>query len=432
MPSTWLYSTILSIVMAALLPRAIHATTSSPWPSRTSSLPMSSRKETCRTSVAGTGTGIGASSPEWLPQNISETLPALPYTSTEWSRVITDVKREFVNRRYRPCATRCSEILDNLKDSVSLLENGHMKQISNVTQSMVEPAYLIYLHFYAANSLEMLARALDQAAPARVTLFHQARDHYQRASTLIDAADSTVGPALLRRPSGTMTTLPSLHSADSSVSSYVSSTWSSSHSLSPASSISSIQSAPTSKRKKKRVTFSDVPMELLERPDSPTLGLGSFLGPARSSSPELAGNYSTVPALRASSQPPRSILTPRSAQNEAAPYIDSELDPFWHARSVHRYSALLTSLQQQVFRHLNFIEAELGRQQTYIPEEETPPSPITSIMAPTTPGTPNADKMRSPELQARIERLRAKGWERKRFDARRYAELRESAAADME
>ncbi|RBR18391.1 uncharacterized protein FIESC28_06164 [Fusarium coffeatum] len=376
---------------------------------------MSSRKETCRISVAGTGTGIGASSPEWLPQNISETLPALPYTSTEWSRVIADVKGEFVSRCYHPCATRCSEILDNLKDS-----------------SMVEPAYLIYLHFYAANSLEMLARALDQAAPARVTLFYQARDHYQRASTLINAADSTVGPALLRRPSGTMTTLPSLHSADSSVSSYVSSTWTSSHSLSPASSISSIQSTPTSKRKKKRVTFSDVPVELLERPDSPTLGLGSFLGPARSSSPELTGNYSTVPALRASSQPPRSILTPRSTQNEAAPYIDSELDPFRHARSVHRYSALLTSLQQQVFRHLNFIEAELGRQQTYIPEEETPPSPSTSIMAPTTPGTPNADKTRSPELQARIERLRAKGWERKRFDARRYAELRESAAADME
>ncbi|KAJ4141012.1 hypothetical protein NW768_000219 [Fusarium equiseti] len=400
--------------MAALLPRAIHATTSSPWPSRTSSLPMSSRKETCRTSVAGTGTGT--SSPEWLPQNISESLYLLPYTSTEWSRVIADVKREFVNRRYRPCATRCSEILDNLQDS-----------------SMVEPAYLIYLHFYAANSLEMLARALDQAAPARATLFYQARDHYQRASTLINAADSTVGPALLRRPSGTMTTLPSLHSADSSVSSYVSSAWTSSHSLSPASSISSIQSAPTSKRKKKRVTFSDVPMELLERPDSPTLGLGSFLGPARSSSPELTGNYSTVPAsIRASSQPPRSILTPRSAQNEAASYIDSELDPFRHARSVHRYSALLTSLQHQVFRHLNFIEAELGRQQAFIPEEETPPSPSTSTMASTISATPNADKTRSPELQARIERLRAKGWERKRFDVRRYAELRESAAADME
>ncbi|RGP81580.1 hypothetical protein FLONG3_312 [Fusarium longipes] len=279
----------------------------------------------------------------------------------------------------------------------------------------------------------MLARALDQAVPARTTLFYQARDHYQRASTLINAADSAVGPALLRRPSGTMTTLPSLHSADSSVSSYVSSTWTSSHSLSPASSISSIQSAPTYKRKKKRVTFSDVPVELLERPDSPTLGLGSFLGSVRPSSPELLGNESAIPAaLRASPQAPRSILAPRSTQNEVAPHAESELDPFRHARSVHRYSALLTSLQRQVFRHLSFIETELVQQDITTREEEKPLSPTTRAIAPATSVTPNADKARSPELQARIERLRAKGWERKRFDARRYAELRESASADME
>ncbi|GKT98658.1 hypothetical protein FLAG1_00566 [Fusarium langsethiae] len=341
---------------------------------------------------------------------------ALPFTSTEWSNVVTDVKREFFNRRYRPCATRCSEILNSLKDS-----------------SVVEPAYLIYLYFYAANSLEMLARALDQGLPARNTLLYQARDHYQHASTLINAADSTVGPALLRRPSGTTTTLPSLHSTDSSVSSYVSSTWSSSHSLSPASSISSIQSAPTYERKKKRVTFSDMPMELLERPDSPTLGLGSFLGPARSSSPEFSGNEPAIPpALRTSSQTPRSILTPRSAQNEAAPHLQSELDPFHHARSVHRYSALLSGLQRQVFRHHSFIEAELDQQQSAAGEEERPLSPVKRVVVPTTSATPNADKARSPELQARIERLRAKGWERKRFDVRRYAELRESASADME
>ncbi|KAI1038382.1 hypothetical protein LB503_011190 [Fusarium chuoi] len=396
--------------MAALLPQSIYTATSSSWPSRTSSLSMSPRMETCRASVTETN------SPEWLPQALPETLHVLPYTPAEWSKVISDVKREYLNRRYRPCATRCSEILDNLKDS-----------------SIVEPAYLIYLHFYAANSQEMLARALHQAAPARTTLLNQARDHYQRASTLINAADSTVGPALLRRPSGTTTTLPSLHSADSSVSSYVSSTWTSSHSVSPASSISSIQSVPASKRKKKRVTFSDVPMELLERPDSPTLGLGSFLGSARSTSPEISGgDSSAVPApLRSLTQAPRSILTPRSAQNEVSPSTDSELDPFRHARSVHRYSALLTSLQRQVFRHLSFIETELGQQHTTTPYEDTPPSPVTVHTVTSASATLNADKTRSPELQARIERLRAKGWERKRFDSRRYAELRESASADM-
>ncbi|KAF4994160.1 hypothetical protein FGRMN_5934 [Fusarium graminum] len=395
--------------MAALMPQAIYTVTSSSWPSRTPSFSMSPRKEMCRVSVTQ------SNSPEWLPETLPDTMHVLPYTSNEWSKVITDVKKEYLNRRYRPCATRCSEILDNLKDS-----------------SIVEPAYLIYLHFYAANSQEMLARALHQAAPARNTLLNQARDHYQRASALINAADSTVGPALLRRPSGTTTTLPSLHSADSSVSSYVSSTWSSSHSVSPASSISSIQSMPTSKRKKKRVTFSDVPMELLERPDSPTLGLGSLLGPARSVSPEYSGSESSPPTapIRSSAQLPRSILAPRPVQSEMATYPDPGLDPFRHARSVHRYSALLTSLQRQVFRHLNFIEAEL-RQLQAVTDEQMPPSPTSTSPASATSSTPNADRIRSPELQARIERLRAQGWERKRFDARRYAELRESASADM-
>ncbi|SPJ74375.1 uncharacterized protein FTOL_04106 [Fusarium torulosum] len=396
--------------MAALLHQAIHTATSSSWSSRNPSLFMSPRKEMCRVSITGTN------SPERLPHTIPENMHVLPCTSIEWSKAISDVKREYINHRYRPCATRCSEILDNLKDS-----------------SIVEPAYLIYLHFYAANSQEMLALELPRATPARTTLLNQARDHYQRASTLINAADSTVGPALLRRPSGTTTTLPSLHSADSSVSSYTSSTWTSSHSVSPASSISSIQSMPVSKRKKKRVTFSDVPMELLERPDSPTLGLGSFLGPARSTSPEYSGSESSpiMAPLRSATQIPRSILTPRSVQSEVASYPNPELDPFRHARSVHRYSALLTSLQRQVFRHLNFIESELGQPQTIVPDEESPPSPTAMSPVPAVSSTIKADKTRSPELQARIERLRAQGWERKRFDARRYAELRESASADM-
>ncbi|KAM6539633.1 hypothetical protein FALCPG4_001414 [Fusarium falciforme] len=390
--------------MAALLPHAIPPATTPTWPSRSTSLPMSMRQKSCRASAAE------AKSPDYLPQSLLESLHGMPLTSDEWSKAIADVKREYLNRRYRPCATRCCEILDNIKDS-----------------SVIEPAYLIYLHFYAASSLEMLARALNQGSATRTSLLHQARDHYQRASTLINAADSAVGPALLRRPSGTTTTLPSLHSADSSVSSYASSTWTSSHGASPASSISSIQDTPRPKRKK-RVTFSEAPIELLERPDSPTLGLGSLLGSVRSASPDpLDAESSVMPApIRPSAPLPRSCLTPRSAPAESVSYSDSELDPFRHARSVHRYSALLTSLQRQVFRHLTFIESELLE---IVAQEAVPPSPVSVMVV--HPVHPSIDAGRSPELQARIERLRAKGWERKRFDARRYEELRESAVADL-
>jgi hypothetical protein len=103
--------------MAATLPQPIHATFSSLWHSRVSSLSMSSRKETCRAS----------SVPDWLPQNTPETMNTLPLTSTEWSNIITDVKTEFLHRRYRSCATRCGEILNNLQDSVSFLAAVVMK-----------------------------------------------------------------------------------------------------------------------------------------------------------------------------------------------------------------------------------------------------------------------------------------------------------------
>lgn len=99
--------------MAALLPHAIPPATTPTWPSRSTSLPMSMRQESCRASAAE------AKSPDYLPQSLLESLHSMPLTSDEWSKAIADVKREYLNRRYRPCATRCCEILDNIKDSVS-------------------------------------------------------------------------------------------------------------------------------------------------------------------------------------------------------------------------------------------------------------------------------------------------------------------------
>lgn len=47
------------------------------------------------------------------------TLPVLPYTPAEWKRTMAEIKRHHVGKRFRACSSRCVEILDNLKDSVS-------------------------------------------------------------------------------------------------------------------------------------------------------------------------------------------------------------------------------------------------------------------------------------------------------------------------
>lgn len=46
-------------------------------------------------------------------------LRVLPYTTAEWKRVLAEVKREYINRRFRPCSNRCHEVLDNIRDGVS-------------------------------------------------------------------------------------------------------------------------------------------------------------------------------------------------------------------------------------------------------------------------------------------------------------------------
>jgi hypothetical protein len=96
---------------------------------------------------------------------------------------------------------------------------------------------------------------------------------------------------------------------------------------------------------------------------------------------------------------------------------DQDQDPndtaLRRAASLQRCRSILTSLQQQIVSHAATVERDISDAENAVP----PP--------------PSNDEMRSLELRARIERLRAGGWPRRRFDARRYEALRERAAEDM-
>lgn len=47
-------------------------------------------------------------------------LRVIPYTTTEWKKLLVEIKREYMAKHYRACASRCAEILDNIKHSVSV------------------------------------------------------------------------------------------------------------------------------------------------------------------------------------------------------------------------------------------------------------------------------------------------------------------------
>lgn len=51
----------------------------------------------------------------------ARSLPSLkdvPYTAAEWQKTLAEIKRDYTNKRYRYCSTRCAELLKNAKTQV--------------------------------------------------------------------------------------------------------------------------------------------------------------------------------------------------------------------------------------------------------------------------------------------------------------------------
>lgn len=288
----------------------------------------------------------------------------------------------------------------------------------------MERAYIIFLHFYAASALDMQVRSLHHSSTHRSKLLQQARVHYRRASDLARAEDEAM--AVLPSPSPTPaprspSSLASLHSPAGSISS---ASTVSTRTSSPSPSMPNLNATLTPKRKK-RVQFCVPPVaEPAIRPDSPTLGFDEWLG---RSSPDLINAADPDLVRHAVEEPPTLVLNPerpvpgleqrqnaerRESQHDA-PAEELNEGPFHRTRSLDRYCSLLSGIRGQIASHLSALEDDIAAAQT-----PAPPAP-------------RNDEMKAMQLRARIERLRAEGWPRRRLDARRYEALRENAMADM-
>lgn len=133
------------------------------------------------------------------------------------------------------------------------------------------------------------------------------------------------------------------------------------------------------------------------RPDSPTLGLDD----------PVSGR--TSPCFEDTSN----MATPKAIQREWAHDEDEDSPSSEPSAAFTRYCTTLNSIQQQINTHLQSIERD-----------------IDAALYPRS-GPPRNDEMRAIDLQARIQRLRANGWARKRFDAAKYEAFREQAILDM-
>ncbi|KAG5984223.1 hypothetical protein E4U55_005581 [Claviceps digitariae] len=329
-----------------------------------------------------------------------------PRTNMEWKATLEEIKREYMNRRFRQCSTRCHEVLA-LGDK---LDQAH-------------PIHLVYVRFYAATALEMQARAMHHSSPSRTTLLKQAYNHYSIASDLANQADQQVSN-LSSRDRVDSFSFARLHSPTGS---HVSDSTTSTRMSSPTPSLVSRHDTFKPTPKKKKVSFRDelnvrdeVMTEPIIRPDSPTLGFDDWLC---RSSPEPILPESILKSVK---QPPRPMSPPIVSHDDRLPTPDlsdtdlesgedsmSTADPFFHTRSVHRFCTILSSLRRQITSHMTTLDIEIAACQI-------PTAPVFT-----------SPEMRALDIKARIERLRACGWKRERFNVQRYETLRENALADM-
>jgi hypothetical protein len=291
----------------------------------------------------------------------------------------------------------------------------------------VQVAHLIYLHFYAASALEMQVRNLYHSSSYRRDLLEQTRDHYRQASILSESEHEVVGRLLGSLSSELPLASPSPRTSVSSQASGLT------RSSSPALTICSEDEEP---RRPKTVHFAstieEIDMEnagILEpvvRPDSPTLGgFGDWDNRPSPASESTTSTLEPSTKCRPTTPPPPPSLTPQPDPLKA---VEHQLDQEQlyeeridyavasRLRSLATFSSALVALRHQINGHMASLEGGGAK------------APVEKHAR--TASQANAE-LRALELQVRVNRLRAAGWPRPRFDADRYETLRENALAEL-
>ncbi|KAL2022703.1 hypothetical protein VTK56DRAFT_4784 [Thermocarpiscus australiensis] len=346
-------------------------------------------------------------------------LPMLPYTPADWKRTIAEIKKEYFSKRYRACSARCIEILNGIRHT-----------------SQVEPVYLIYLHFYAATSIEICARPLPFSSALRTSLLQQARTHFDQAASLIDAAQESVIKKV-RSCSVTSSRSSSCHSPSGSISSRA---WTPDTRLtSPTDSVYSYEDfsakSQFSSKRVKKVSFplprEEAPRiaEPIIRPDSPTLGFDDRYFPACGPQQEFPDSdepskFQEIELPLQTTTDGESNSASEQAASEAQQQEDDDEKVYQAARSADRCCEHLSSLRAQLARHSASLDELLAARPDPASTAETLRSADRTGCSP--------EVVRALERKARIDRLRKNGWQRKRFDARRYEELCEAVLSELE
>ncbi|PQE29081.1 hypothetical protein CJF30_00004127 [Rutstroemia sp. NJR-2017a BBW] len=325
-----------------------------------------------------------------------------PYTQEEWRFVMEQVKRLYVDREYKQCAARCKQILDSIKDPYR-----------------IHPLHSLYISFYCATCLEITASSLHNNAPQKLSILQDALTYYQKAESYIPFAEI---PTTSHSRAGSRSS-----STSSSVRSSVDSVFS-----------SALSSASTADTLSPLISSCSPFYEEDER--TPSRKRTVSVSSAMSARSDITSDDPFKPApLRVrkkvsfSTQPPTLITsdscTPLPPQETPFP-----AHLFALTTSLTNYTLTLSSLASQIHYHTThiqtLIDAILSLRKS---RRSNPPSFAPSLFNSSSEDLSLANKelRKKKEIRERVQRLKAQGWPRRRWDAERYERLREKAEREM-
>ncbi|KAI9840242.1 MAG: hypothetical protein M1837_001825 [Sclerophora amabilis] len=304
-----------------------------------------------------------------VAQSLSSSItaaPRFPYRFSEWKDALLDVKVLYIKSQYRQCATRSEQLIDG-------------------AGSRLHQVHAIYLHFYAATSLETTADSIHPLSTNKLPLLETAKMHYLIAGSMLPAP---IVPQASPPPS-------------------------------PASTLTIETAFPSTPRRSFSTASEDSPITPSFVSSSTCFSFPPSEDEILKPSPLRIRKTNSVSA---SSSPIYETLTPAPLQPRKT--STPSLPPQETYCGSDRYSTNLQALSTQITVHLSNLNSTIAR----TVEDQT--ARRVKHFADLRNARFDED-LRAMDRQARIGRLREQGWCRERFNPGKYQDLARTALGEL-
>lgn len=129
----------------------------------------------------------GFSSKNSLVSFAPPSIPPAPQTPSEWKASLFEIKRLYLDRQYKQCAARSTEIFKSATKSVRYIAGIQTRGVPDSHQQ-IHPIYKTYLCFYAAISYEFLGRAAHLYSRNKIPLLHSSLDFFAECGASLPEA----------------------------------------------------------------------------------------------------------------------------------------------------------------------------------------------------------------------------------------------------